>query len=407
MGFANVATWAVVGAAVLTGCTQPTEGEQIQNATAQVKSGKELAVLALLNDRQTATFDVLDVDCAIRKDAARNIIVHRDGQDETPDTADDDLFDSVSELDSVSQVGEWTIDQLTQCADHFGFMPTADDVALLNFLNDYEGTTLERLDVDCSLYSNAAENLIAHRDGPDGVAITLDDDPFHSATEVDKVPQVGEASMSKLYACAKSFGYDGELEWSPTPVAVSVISSDPSILFSQADGVIYLDGQNAPQGAEITLGFHGHEYMIRKGPLYLGVWGIGRDVPAGYGGQDLGDLNGVSRIRITSDPLGTIDLWEALEIARADLITYLQDVRMHKQDWENSLTYIDTWEAALAAGIMEGIDGFCNPAYDSEFTISPTPAEYHFTDRGPLGLYTVIHVSKTTEKGVYFYVEID
>ena len=45
-----------------------------------------------------SNFAVLDIDCGIRSDAARNIIAHRDGPDGTPGTSDDNLFDSEDEL---------------------------------------------------------------------------------------------------------------------------------------------------------------------------------------------------------------------------------------------------------------------------------------------------------------------
>jgi len=81
----------------------------------------EFGFFAFLNDAGT-TFDLLDVDCAIRSDSARQIIKHRDGRDKTLGTADDDLFESVAELDSVPMVGGWTIDRLYECADAYGWI---------------------------------------------------------------------------------------------------------------------------------------------------------------------------------------------------------------------------------------------------------------------------------------------
>ena len=98
---------------------------------------------------------------------------------------------------------------------------------------------------------------------------------------------------------------------------------------------------------------------------------------------------------------------QALTIARLGLIEFIQDVRMHKLDWHNLLSQIDTWEAAVAEGIMEGIWGFADPGYDDDCGFSRTHDEYSFSGRGPLRLYTVVRVSKATEKGSYFYVEID
>jgi len=78
-------------------------------------------LLNFLNDQTTTTEELLDVDCAIRSDSAKHLIKHRDGKDKTPFTADDDLFDSVAEVDDVPMVGSWTIEQLINCARNFGY----------------------------------------------------------------------------------------------------------------------------------------------------------------------------------------------------------------------------------------------------------------------------------------------
>jgi hypothetical protein len=65
-------------------------------------------LLALLNDRQT-TAAVLDQTIGINSKAASAIINHRDGPDHTPGTSDDDLFETVAELDNVPFVGESTL----------------------------------------------------------------------------------------------------------------------------------------------------------------------------------------------------------------------------------------------------------------------------------------------------------
>ena len=59
---------------------------------------------------------------------------------------------------------------------------TADDLALLAFLND-PSTTRELLDVEVGLDARSATNLIAHRDGPDGHFPSADDDVFETIAE--------------------------------------------------------------------------------------------------------------------------------------------------------------------------------------------------------------------------------
>jgi hypothetical protein len=59
-------------------------------------------VLALVN---RATRELLDVEVGLAEDAAKNIAAYRLGDDELPDTLDDELFDTLVELDAVPFVG--------------------------------------------------------------------------------------------------------------------------------------------------------------------------------------------------------------------------------------------------------------------------------------------------------------
>lgn len=79
-------------------------------------------------------------------------------------------------------------------------------VGLLAFLNDAT-TTFQVLDVDAALDSRAAENLIAHRDGPDFIFGTYDDDQFDEVAEVEAVSWVGDAALERLRAYIHSHGW--------------------------------------------------------------------------------------------------------------------------------------------------------------------------------------------------------
>jgi hypothetical protein len=187
----TVGTMALMAALVACG-----QGGRVAQTTAAVQSADEAAALAFLNDQQLTTFDLLDTDCGLRSDSAQQIIKYRDGLDNTPGTADDNLFDTIAELDTVHRVGQWTIDQVKACADSFGYTPTPYELAVVNFLND-ASTDLARLDLDCALRSDAAANLIAHRDA----------NPFHSLEEVDSVSQVGPVTLDLIAQCASHFGF--------------------------------------------------------------------------------------------------------------------------------------------------------------------------------------------------------
>jgi hypothetical protein len=385
-------------AALGTGCM---DDSGYGSYTGSVQAG-ELGVLALVNDR-TTDLELLDIDCELRADAARNILAHRDGEDGAANTSDDDLFDDLAELDGVSRVGPSALGLLEDCADRLGFVPSEEDVLLINFVNDAALTTLPYLDDDCALRSDAARNLVAHRDGADGTPGTGDDDLFQSVGEIDDVSRVGAAAIALLRACADTTEPEGP--WAPVPVSLTITANDPSVVYWEDDGVVSVDGDGAPAGTQLTVAFDGHELSYTRGPRFFNISRIARDVPEGYGADFLGVDGTVVSFQITQDPAGTITSAEALQVARDGLLTFMRDDRIHRADWqgENPMT----WQEALDAGIMDGIDGFGDPSFDSAASLRRNTEEYLFIGSGPFNLYTEVRVNKSTGEASAFYVEID
>jgi len=69
-------------------------------------------------------------------------------------------------------------------------------------LVNYPGTDVEVLDVKVGLDKRAAQQIVQRRDGADGMPVTGDDKPFATIADLDAVPYVGAASLSKLDAYA-------------------------------------------------------------------------------------------------------------------------------------------------------------------------------------------------------------
>ncbi len=82
-------------------------------------------------------------------------------------------------------------------------LPPATAQQILNLVN-YPATTESVLDVNVGLDSRAAKNIIAARDGADGVSPSADDAYFATTTALDAVPLVGDSAFNKLalYAAA-------------------------------------------------------------------------------------------------------------------------------------------------------------------------------------------------------------
>ncbi len=124
--------------ALTAGCSiaDPIDGEfdSFSGDKADVAAGspQAMAVLALVNDL-SVDFVELDDDARLNARAARNIIRHRDGVDETPGSLDDDLFDDLAELDAVSYVGPRALDALLAYAIEKGLLNDSSSVASVIF----------------------------------------------------------------------------------------------------------------------------------------------------------------------------------------------------------------------------------------------------------------------------------
>jgi phosphatidylserine/phosphatidylglycerophosphate/cardiolipin synthase-like enzyme len=195
------------------------DGFSIQEGSAEAQ-----LVLTFINRSET-TFEVLDIDVALDKRAAKNIIRHRDGTDGLFGTADDNGFDTVAELDGISYVGNRALEKLLiYAASHQENGPqsntlTYDEIVLL-VAND-PSIGFYALDVDIGLDRRAAEGIVAFRSGVDGVFGSSDDQNFHALQELDAISYVGQAALDKMYHWGIVHGY-GQ---SPIDVQADVIFS--------------------------------------------------------------------------------------------------------------------------------------------------------------------------------------
>jgi phosphatidylserine/phosphatidylglycerophosphate/cardiolipin synthase-like enzyme len=78
-------------------------------------------------------------------------------------------------------------------------------LGVLALVND-PAETAAALKSDAHVTSRVAKNIVAHRNGPDGIASTDDDDRFDSLAELDGVPFVGPATLNALIAAARAKG---------------------------------------------------------------------------------------------------------------------------------------------------------------------------------------------------------
>jgi hypothetical protein len=150
-------------------------------------------VLDLVNDPAT---DVALLDDAVRLDsrAAKNIIAHRNGPDGLFPSADDDLFDTLAELDAVPYVGDWALEQLRAWAIAHAPPPpelvegvdfTSEQVAAVVW--GVNQASVYELDIQVGLDRRAAENLVASA-------------PYATVTAIGQIAYVGTSALNALRA---------------------------------------------------------------------------------------------------------------------------------------------------------------------------------------------------------------
>ena len=205
----------------IAGCTA-TEPASTQGLSASrvLQDGTPEAhgVITLLNDPST-TFEILDIDAALDRRAATNLIEHRDGPDGEFGTADDALFDTVDEIVAVPWVGDAAMQRLLDHAQAEGWildetfygriegvefdMTQAEATLVLANLASYEV-----LDDEVPLDRRAANGIVERR-------------PFSAVEEVAEVPFVGESALTAMRTFAETWDQSALLSTAQAELAIA------------------------------------------------------------------------------------------------------------------------------------------------------------------------------------------
>ena len=186
----------------------------------------EAALVHWLNDAAT-TEDALR-DAEVHSRAARSLVAWRAGADGVDGTDDDHVYTSLADADAVPQVGPSAITALvlhgeTLCTESpDDAAATCADTALFDFVN--KSSTGPDLLITAGATSRAATHIVAHRDGPDGLAGTGDDQLFATEADLDAVRWVGPSTIAKLHAYASGLCSQVDVVFSPQPWADSHIA---------------------------------------------------------------------------------------------------------------------------------------------------------------------------------------
>ena len=184
----------------IVGCS-PEEGDNGQDYGALEGalvegSPQGIAFLDFLNDGDT-TLKVLDIDAGLNKRSAKNLIHHRNGWDKEFGTYDDNLFNTIEEVDSISWVGPKAMSQILNYAMNNGWVAEGNQLlgswdgvafsvydaeATLALVNEAD---VAYLDHDLALDKRAAESIVAAQ-------------PIQSVAQLSKLYFVGKKALNIL-----------------------------------------------------------------------------------------------------------------------------------------------------------------------------------------------------------------
>lgn len=194
---------------VLIGCSTPEQPDapeiEDDGSWTRIVEGTAVAmgVLGLLNHPGT-TEAVLDDEVGLDVRAARALIEHRDGRDGEFGTRDDDLYDSIAEVDAQHYVGDSAISKLTAYAASNGWVPGEGDV-----VGSWEGVTFTTSQVTgvLAVVNDATQQVLDEKVGLDRRAAEgiVEARPIGSIDTLAEISYVGPAALRDLQAYAADF----------------------------------------------------------------------------------------------------------------------------------------------------------------------------------------------------------
>ncbi len=212
-------------AAALSACVAP-ESDSVVVTDAELSDGYRDAfgVLAFLNDPAT-DFQILDIDAALDRRAAQNLIDHRNGPDGQFGTGDDDLFDSVAEVDAIRQVGPATLKRLLEFALANGYVGDDDDL-----LGTFDGVpfTVAEAEAALAFVNYESEQVLDDEVGldPRAVASILDARPVATMSQLASLYYVGTVGLERIQSHS-------------TPLEIGIISDlDKTIIPPSSSGTL-------------------------------------------------------------------------------------------------------------------------------------------------------------------------
>ena len=161
-----------------------------------------VGLIEFINDEATTMY-VLDKTVSIDRRAAGNIVAHRDGGDRLWGTTDDDVFNTVDEIDAVRFVGPRTLDRMVVFAAQTGWVPGAEDI-----LGVYDGVSFSVAEADATIkivnslsQEELDDSLRLHARAAESIALAQ---PIATIDELSRLYYVGHSALTILKSAAAS-----------------------------------------------------------------------------------------------------------------------------------------------------------------------------------------------------------
>jgi hypothetical protein len=155
-----------------------------------------VGILNLLADERT-DLAVLDGEVRLPRDAAENLIAHRNGTDSVFGTDDDDPFDSLLEVVESDGVSAWAgiLQALGDYATERGHVPTGDE-----YLATFDGVpfTVREADAVLGLVDGASAEGLAALLGPAAAQAITRARPIRSVFVLSQLDGIGAAELEEL-----------------------------------------------------------------------------------------------------------------------------------------------------------------------------------------------------------------
>lgn len=198
---------AFLAAIITVGCADA--GDDFETSSLALIDGTPEAegIIALLN-AETTTFETLDIHVGLDRRAALHLITHRDGLDGKRGTQDDNLFDSIEEVDGVWWVGNNALGKLEAFAVNNGWVMLDADAVLGTW--DNVTFTVAEAEITLDLANFAGHDELDYDTNLDRRAVDgiFEARPITSIKQLAAVKYVGKSALTKMKARALAYWAD-------------------------------------------------------------------------------------------------------------------------------------------------------------------------------------------------------